>query len=237
MATNTEGIDISGAQSGCVDWKNLDPIVRFVVVKLTEGVRYEDPAAKGHCAGARDSGRDLAGYHYLRVRAGKPQDARQQAHDAAAVAMRERCEWLGLDVESEGNVGCRPAEYQAAVMDFVREWKAIVDLPLAIYTYPGLWGSLGTMPAELATLPLWIAHYAPPSPKVPIVPAPWSEWFLWQYAASAGVIGRIDGVRGMVDRNVFRGSRDEMRARLGLRVAPLPSLSDDPRVKTQKEGD
>ena len=234
---NTEGIDISGAQRGCVDWAKLDPAIRFVVVKLTEGVSYEDGAARDHCAGVRTAGRDLAGYHYLRVRAGKSQDARQQAHDAAAVATRERCEWLGLDVESEGNAGARPVEYATAVMDFAHEWRSIVETPLVLYTYPGLWGSLGAMPMELAELPLWIAHYAPPSPKVPIVPAPWSEWFLWQYAASASVIGRVDGVRGMVDRNVFRGSRDEMRARLGLRVAPLPNLADDPRVKAQKEGD
>lgn len=82
-----------------------------------------------------------------------------------------------------------------------------------VYTYPNFWASLGEAgknPA-FAKYPLWIANYThpnewlPPDGAKPIVPAPWTDWTLWQFSADGSGI-RIPGIPACpLDRNTVRG--------------------------------
>jgi lysozyme len=81
-----------------------------------------------------------------------------------------------------------------------------------VYTYPHFWASLGEAgknPA-FAKYPLWIANYThlkdwmPPEGAKPIVPAPWTDWTLWQFSADGSGV-RIPGIPACpLDRNVTR---------------------------------
>jgi lysozyme len=58
----------------------------------------------------------------------------------------------------------------------------------------------------LPSYPLWIAHYtAKPQPNIP---ATWNNWVLWQFSEK----GKVNGVKGSVDRDRFNGSLDDLRA-------------------------
>lgn len=81
-----------------------------------------------------------------------------------------------------------------------------------VYTYPNFWQSLGDAgrnPA-FARYPLWIANYTyprewqPPSHAQPIVPAPWTDWAIWQFSADGSPIA-VPGIPACpLDRNVCR---------------------------------
>lgn len=195
-----EGIDVSGHQSP-IDWARVRAAgVSFAYVKATEGTGYRDKSATRHASGAFAAGLDVGAYHYLRVRQGA-QDAAEQAHQFLAVHRALGCTLLpALDVETQGNEGRSYAEYLAAVRTFVDVVEAEIGRPPLLYTYPGFWaGSSQLTGAEdLVRCPLWIAHY---TRRGPTIPRPWTKATMWQYAAGAGVIGRVDGVVGAVDRD------------------------------------
>ena len=224
-----EWIDLSSNNLG-VHWNKLDPAVRGVICKATEGVKYEDPRFRAFCAGTRDSGRILGAYHYLRIRHGKPQDARAQAHEFAERFTRERCEFGELDVERAENENATSDEAREAVNEFTSELVAILNPPMMLYTSKGEWDLWELQTMEIPW-PLSLAAYT--NSLTPTVPKPWTDWLLHQYTGT----GKVDGVDGVVDRYRSKGSLDDFRIALGLPIAPLPNLADDPRVKIQKEGD
>lgn len=219
-----EWIDLSKHQPR-VEAKALDPMIRGSLNKATEGVRYEDPCFVDHCAAIRDAGRVLGAYHYLRIRHGAPQDAKAQAHEFAERYARERCEFGELDVEMMENESATAAEAHEAVADFHSELIAILNPPMLLYTSKGEWEhwALGDLHIQW---PLSLAAYTDSfAPKVPL---PWVDWLLHQYTGK----GVVRGVTGTVDRYRSKGSLDDFRIALGLPLAPLPNLADDPRVKT-----
>lgn len=237
---SVEIIDLSDHNRRAVHWDELDPVVEVVIVKATEGINYVDPSCRDHCAGARGSGKMLGLYHYLRVRHGRPQDARQQAHAFAEVLVREQARFAELDCETNSNEACGSAEWMAAISDFTDELEQILNPQLTIYTSKGEWESFGGVRLaswdDLAKYQLSIAAYIGPH-KDPRIPKPWQAWMFHQYAASAGYLGRVVGVDGLVDRTRFRGTFDEIGEWAGLRhlegegtpmtdPAPPPEPSD-----------
>ena len=205
-----EGIDVSGHQQP-VDWARVKAAgVSFAYVKATEGVGWRDKAAQGHASGALAAGLDVGAYHYLRVRHGA-QDAAEQAFQFLRVHRELGCTLVpALDVETQGNEGRTFAEYLAAIRAFVSVVEAELGRPPILYTYPGFWaGSHALMAADdLARCPLWLASY---NRRQPAPPDPWTTLTMWQYAAGAGVIGRVDGVKGDVDRNRLFVPLDKIR--------------------------
>ena len=205
-----ELLDMSSWQRGLVHWDHLDPIIQVVVPRLTNGVHEEDRAAKEHCAGARDTGRLLGGYHFLRIRHGKPQDAKQQAHDFAEVYTREKCAFAVIDSERADNEDATAEEAKEATTLYVAELKAILNPSQVLYSSGGEIKTfhLGEC-TELADLPLWQASYGSARPTPP---PPWSNVFVWQYTGT----GRVAGIDGNIDRSRFYGSLRSFRNVLGI---------------------
>jgi lysozyme len=208
-----EGIDVSAMQ-GLVDWNKVKAAgVSFAILKATEGVDFVDKMFAQHVAGARAAGMPFGAYHYLHVRKGRPQDADKQAEQFCDIYLKSGCTLLpALDCEETGNKGCTFDEWLIAIRMWVAHVEKRLGIKPVIYTYPGFWSGLG--PAawkadDLAECKLWIAHYTP-APH-PSVPKPWTGWFMWQYAADAGVIGRVDGVVGNVDRSKCLGSLEDLK--------------------------
>jgi len=202
-----EVMDISGNQpcgecSHCkhegleaaIDWDKLDPAIVAVAVKASEGLNYEDPCFRFHCAGVRRAARALIAYHYLRIRHTTPQDAAAQAAQFVALLAREKIEYAAVDVETKFNEHATPEDAHEAVHDFLASF-ATYGAALLVYTSPGEWEGWNlhvTLP-QASAFQLWLADYEAHAH----VPPPWKSFLLWQYDGK----GKIDGVRGDVDRS------------------------------------
>ncbi len=83
-----------------------------------------------------------------------------------------------------------------------------------IYTSPGFWMSFfDPPPAWPAEDPLWIAHVGV---ETPIVPKPWTDYAIWQYAWN----GQIPGIDAAVDVNWFNGDGPQLLAFFGNGTLP-----------------
>lgn len=180
-------LDVS-AHNAPVNWAAVK-LAGFTVaiVKASEGVSFRDSQVAAHCAGARAAGLWIGTYHYLRVRHGKPQDARQQMREYSDIWREQACALRPIiDVESGGNGQCTPDEWAQAVVDAVGELEAQTDASPIIYTSPGEWlgAHLGGLTA-LRRCPLWLASYG----NAAHAPAPWSTFAAWQYTGSGTIAG------------------------------------------------
>jgi GH25 family lysozyme M1 (1,4-beta-N-acetylmuramidase) len=99
---------------------------------------------------------------------------------------------LALDVELKGLK-------MEMVWAWVNEMLDVYETDLAIYTAPYFWRNISKGQdlrwIEDYGIKLWIAHWGAPSP---IVPRPWTDWYIWQVNSS----GKVGGIR--YDRNVAR---------------------------------
>ena len=191
-------VDVSGHQSRPLDWYAIKRAgVSVAIAKASEGVGSPDSWRARHLAGARAAGLRVGVYHYLRVRANRPQDAAAQASEFCAIWASERCDLRPVvDVETMSNGGASLAEWRAAVLGFVSEVERITGSSPAIYTSAGEWLGLGLGGlVEVARCPLWLAAY---TSAIPSAPAPWREWSAWQYTGT----GQIEGVPVDLDLSV-----------------------------------
>lgn len=166
--------------------------VKAALHKATEGVGYVDDKCLSRLAQAKAAGLKTGAYHYLRIRHGKPQDAREQAHQYLAIYRAANCEMLPcVDVETAFNEGVSQAEACEAVLAFIDEIR-LAGLNCIIYTSHGEWTSMGlSVLTRLSTCPLWIAAYGPSA----IAPRPWKTFAAWQWSGSgamSGVVGPVD---------------------------------------------
>ena len=202
-----QSVDVSG-WNVAVDWDRVAVAGYSVAwVKATDGIGSPDARYEQHARGAADAGLVVGSYHYLRIRHGRPQDARAQVREYLS---RWHAYWHlrpVLDVESGGNEAATSAEWSRAVLDAVDEVEREVGVSPVIYTSRGEWEGrgLGSL-TSLDRCPLWLACYASRA----VVPKPWREFALWQWTGD----GSIPGVPG-----VFDLSRGESAERLLTNLA------------------
>jgi len=203
-------VDVSGWNAP-LDWSRVAAAgISVAWVKATDGVGSPDPRYEQHARGAADAGLIVGSYHYLRIRHGRPQDARAQVREYLS---RWHAYWHlrpVLDVESGGNEAATSDEWSRAVCDAVAEVEQLVGVSPVIYTSRGEWEGrgLGSL-TSLNRCPLWLACYG----ATATVPRPWGEYALWQYTGD----GVILGVPG-----VFDLSRGESLDRLRTNLATAP---------------
>jgi lysozyme len=205
------GIDISSHQPH-TDFALIATAIDFAVVKATEDDDYVNPFATEQVAGARDNGLCVGWYHYAQPTKGAPlldQLAHFQAHLDLAPGER-----VALDLE----------EGEGDLSEWAYEWCRRVRERLAcrplLYTYPFFADQHGLHAPKLAEVcDLWYAWYpnrGKPDTAWPSV-APWGRATIWQYTAD----GRVPGIDGVVDLNVFDGTREQFRGLDGLgRIEP-----------------
>ncbi len=208
--------------------------VRFAFLKCTQGNDFKDPKFDRYAEGCRNvgiaAGPYLFGYplpaddkHPGRA----PEDqARRLYQDCNGLGSqpgdlppvldlewpphfeREKGTSKILDRWTEWKVG---REFIAAWgLACLAELERLFHRTPILYTYPDFWGSLGPAGKDpaFARYPLWIANYTAPKDWLPtgkpIVPAPWTDWTIWQFSADGSSV-RIPGVPACpLDRNVVR---------------------------------
>ncbi len=195
------GIDISHYQ-GNIDWDLLQNAmiercpVRFILIKATEGTSRLDPKFADNFNQAREYGFIRGAYHFWSNKS----TAREQAYFFLEnVALEEGDLPPVLDIEH------KPADM--SIEDFQRNiltWLHIVEdkyhVKPIIYTYYKFKLKYLSDPV-FNDYPYWIAHYYVDKVEYD------GEWKFWQHTDA----GRLPGIKGYVDFNIYNGSFYDLR--------------------------
>lgn len=205
LGPTTRGIDVSYYQE-TINWPKVKASgVEFAFVRISDGLYFDDPMFASNWASAKSSNVLRGAYQFFRPE----QDPREQADVLIDALVGDPGELPPvIDVEDEG--GQRPAEIARLVKIWLARVRERLGVDAIVYTGPAFWrDSVGGADVER---PLWIAHYTSACPQIP---PPWTSWMFWQYTAS----GRVPGIYGPVDLDVFRGTLDELRGTMMMAAA------------------
>ena len=195
------GIDISHYQ-GKINWEKLSNAqiehspIRFVVIKATEGSTQIDDCFQDNFKNARDYGFIRGAYHFWSNKS----SARDQARFfLKKVHLKDGDLPPVLDVEN------KPEDM--SVEDFQREiltWMHIVEdkyhVKPILYTYYKFKNQYLNTPV-FDDYPYWIAHYYVDEIEYE------GDWKFWQHTDA----GRLPGIRGTVDFNLYNGSYYDLK--------------------------
>lgn len=227
-----KGVDVSAYQ-GTIDWKKVRAAgFEFAYIKVTEGISYSSPTWKDQKAGARDAGLLVGPYHFDRP-------GRAALDQVGHFVQVSGTEWdlpHAWDTEVSTGQDTLPAAQDKRIRGALDGLKDCLDIRPVLYSYPGFWMSLGAFGKDhyYEQYPLWIAHYlylgrdkkmvgqctapchhAGPKFAKPMVPPPWKKYAMWQVH---GDDGRVPGVSGPCDINVFYGTMEDLRRLYDKRV-------------------
>jgi lysozyme len=200
-AARMSGIDVSHFQQE-IDWHQVRRVgISFAFVKASEGTNISDPMFKQNWKDARLAGVLRGAYHFFR-----PQlDPAAQANFFLEKIGGETGE-LPPVLDVEVLTAASPAQVVAGA----RRWLEILEAKLGrkpiLYTGSAFWRNTLKNSSEFAQFPLWIAHYT--SGPNPLVPSAWPTWTFWQFSQQ----GKVAGINGNVDLDVFNGTVTELEA-------------------------
>ena len=185
------GIDVSYYQ-GEIVWTHVKRAgVKFAFIRAFDGTDIADIQFYNNWYRSRRVNLPRGAYQFFRPE--------QSPIDQADVMIKLlRAHGAGelppvLDVEVTGGLSPQVVAERAKI--WVDRMRAELGVEPIVYTNPGMWR---LRPAtELATQPLWLAHYTTICPELA---APWKDWTYWQYTDN----GYIDGITGAVDLDLRR---------------------------------
>ena len=196
------GIDVSHHQ-GKINWQKLKDQglidkfpVRFVMIKATEGASRIDPNFKENFFQARENGFTRGAYHFYSIYS----SAEKQAEFFIKNVKLEKGDLPPvLDVEHKPK---NQTDEEFVVS--IRKWLDIVEnhygVKPIIYTYYKF-KTRYLNDSVFDDYPYWIAHYY--VDKVEYEGA----WKFWQHTDA----GRLPGIKGRVDFNIYNGSYYNLR--------------------------
>lgn len=218
---DVRGIDISHYQQD-IDWDRvrnaeIDGVpIRFVFIKATEGADLIDENFNHNFYHARGNGFLRGAYHFFST---KSDPILQARHFCKIVQLDSTDMAPVLDVET--HEGLSAAQLRRNVlrwMDYVENYYQVTPILYASSSFRKEY--LNT--PEFDRYPFWIAHYYIPKLKYK------GEWKFWQHSDR----GRIDGIDGHVDLNVFNGTYEEL---LALRVGNHEDKEGDGQGKGSRQ--
>lgn len=195
------GIDISHYQ-GNIDWKLLRNAmiercpVRFILIKATEGTSRIDPKFRQNFSQAREYGFIRGAYHFWSNKS----SARDQAYFFLKnVHLTEGDLPPVLDIEyMPKNVSVE--KFQRDILTWLHIVEDKYHVKPIIYTYYKFKTNYLNAPV-FNDYPYWIAHYY--VEKIEYT----GEWKFWQHTDA----GRLPGIKGYVDFNIYNGSYYDLR--------------------------
>ena len=183
------GIDVSSVQGSNINWNAVAASgIEFVIAKCYQGNSGADPYYSSNIAGATAAGLKTACYHFvypLPTNAAEPnRDPIGQANlhfnaSQGQIAFID-CEWPAP--QDFLKWGITPAFVNTWVLAYLTEYSRL-SAPRSpiVYTYP-YWANYVKFDQSITQYPLWIASYVP----TPAIPAPWSDWVVWQTTGGGG---------------------------------------------------
>lgn len=194
-----KGIDIS-RHNGMMNFEAIaEDDVRFVFIKASEGATHRDENFNLNYSKAVRAGLAVGAYHYFRF---DVDGIAQAVNFCKVIGESKLAVGAVIDVEDYGNATGVETEVIVDELSSMADYLSMKGHRVIIYTnkdgyYDYIYGRLGLYP-------LWICSFS----EVPIS----AEWTFWQYNHR----GRVKGIKGDVDLNVFSGSEKEWVEFIGL---------------------
>ncbi len=198
-AYEIHGIDVSHHQDD-IDFEVLkeEAFVDFVFVKATEGITFKDDKFQYHWEQLKKAKLPRGAYHFYRPF----RKAKLQAEAFIKVVNIEKGDLPPvLDLEETDN------RSREIILKGVKIWLETIEkhykVKPIIYVNQDFYNLY--IKGNFEDYPIWLAAYRWEKPNVIE-----GDWKIWQYTDR----GRINGIKGRVDRNVFYGNRKDFEALL-----------------------
>lgn len=195
------GIDISHYQ-GEIDWEKLSGAmiekcpIRFIVIKATEGSAILDENFKDNFLMAKEYGFIRGAYHFWSNKS----SARSQAYYFLDKVHLENGDLPPvLDVEHKPN-NMSVEDFQQNILTWLHIVEDKYHVKPIIYTYYKFKDAY-LHDERFDDYPYWIAHYYVGEVEYK------GKWKFWQHTDA----GRLPGIKGYVDFNVYNGSYYDLR--------------------------
>ncbi len=186
-----EGMDVSVFQ-GNIDFAAArSDGIEAVYIRSSYGQDGVDAFFRQNAGAVAQSGMHFGFYHFLE--AADTEAARDEARHFATL-IRSTAYDCRPAMDFEVDAGLTSAQASAVVRAFLTETEALLGVRPMLYVDVS---NARRMESDLAVYPLWIAQYGVDSPDLTFTP--WSAYTGWQFSDQ----GRVDGVTGNVDRDVF----------------------------------
>ena len=213
---NVRGIDISHYQTD-IKWEKLrntsinnDP-VRFIIIKATEGKDLFDDDFNDNFFQAKENDFIRGAYHFFVPGIDAAVQAEFYLHQ---VHLEPGDLPPVLDIEKTGKLS------QSQLKKDVKKWLDIVEKKYGVK--PILYTSYKFKKDYLNDpvfdeYPYWIAHYYINKLEYK------GKWVFWQHTDC----GKVDGIKGFVDCNIFNGTVQDLEAFTIQEQSDLPEEEED----------
>jgi lysozyme len=196
------GIDVSRHQRN-IDWeavskmKHKDISIQFAFIKASEGRTVTDDYFAENWKECKEAGIMRGAYHFYRPHLTAQDQAKLFFRQVPKLEKGDLAPVLDIEVYGKGD--------RNTLKKNLKKWLVLVEnhygVTPIIYTNYGFYKHM-LMGKEFKKYPLWIAHYRTPDLNQKL-----SRWHFWQHSDR----GRINGIRGGVDFNVFNGDINELK--------------------------
>lgn len=196
------GIDVSRYQES-IDWGRVAAMqvgkirMSFAFIKATEGSWILDPMFRQNWQHARKAGVIRGAYHYFLPDI-SPKD--QANHFVRHVQLEKGDLPPVVDVEETRRMTRQ--QITTNTLTFLRLLEKSCGVKPILYTNKHFYEKYFAEHPAFAEYPLWIAHYRVPHPGL----SDDIQWHFWQHHDA----GRVQGIKGVVDLNVFYGSLQDL---------------------------
>ncbi|MDE7413854.1 MAG: hypothetical protein K2N05_08740 [Muribaculaceae bacterium] len=186
------GIDISRHNY----MMNLDAAagdgIEFVFIKASEGKDHRDENFQINYDKAGHAGLKRGAYHFFRF----DKDGTDQAQNFMRVVGDKKLELgVAIDIEETGNAKGVPRDSILIRLQDMVDYLNLKGYRVMFYTNRD--GYEDFLMNNYAGMPLWICHFS----STPFD----ADWTFWQFDHH----GKVEGIPGEVDMNVFIGSRKD----------------------------
>lgn len=224
-----QGIDVSNWQ-GYIDYNQVKNAgIQIVYMKTSQGTTFKDPYFESNYQKAKANGLKVGFYHFLT--ATNTQEAEREANFfASVIAGKEPDCKLAMDYEQFNGVPTQTINDIA--LTFLQKVQQLTGKQVIIYS--NLYDSKSVFSKELARqYQLWLAYYGDYT-KLGNNSSNWENWIGVQYTSR----GKVPGINGYVDRNVFT-NQILLDSSGTIPEVPIPEPGDDLQTVyyTVKRGD
>lgn len=184
-------IDFALAKTSGVGW---------MFAKATEGTKFVDALLKQHATNAKTVGIAVGAYHFFRANFSGIDQANFFLQTCNATGLN--FDLLCLDWEQGSGDGVNVNIQKNEALAFLKRIEEATKKTPIIYGGEAFLRDLG-LSSDFKRYPLWLAHYGVTEAKLK-VPAPWTDWTMWQFTDAGLVKGLAAGHH--VDCNYFKGT-------------------------------
>lgn len=202
MMSYIKGIDIS--HNNNVNWNHLDPNIKFVYCKATQGHGFKDPQFNAYWQYLKSTNLYRGAYHFLTA----TDSAQDQADNFLSLGIdfsKDNVLPPMLDIEDQvpASLNSNITKDKQAFIQLATDWINIIEQAtgrkVIIYSYKNFFNEYlnnHSWPSN----PLWLASYQSNPPGLPVG---YSNYTIWQYSEDGTIEGNLHD--GEFDLDYFNG--------------------------------